>query len=243
MTAAVRAEARKLRSTRSLLAVLVIGLLLAVVGNALLLAVGKPADIGRSLPHYGPLRLGPSNFGLLLVVFGVRVFADETQHRTLAGTLMRTPSRLRVLLAKATVAAAAAAGFCVVTYALVVPSTIVGLRLRDLSMDYDAAATVALLGRVTLAMVLLTTLGVAIGAALRERTAALVAVVVWFALGEDLFGALLDIERFLPGAATQSLVAASASSATSAPVAALLLGGVVLTFATVASFGLRRDIS
>ena len=89
----------------------------------------------------------------------------------------------------------------------------IGLRLRDLSMDYDAAATVALLGRVSLAMVLLTTLGVAIGAALRERTAALVAVVVWFALGEDLLGALLDIERFLPGAATQSLVAASASSA------------------------------
>lgn len=243
MSAAVRAELRKLLRTRSLLAVLVVGVVIAAAGNALLLGVGKPNEIGSTLSHYGPLRFGPSNFGLLLVIFGVRCFADETHHRTLAGTLMRTPSRGRVLFAKAAVAAGAAAAFCVMVYALVIPSTLLGLRLRDLSMDFDLSSTAALLGRLTLTMVLLTTFGVAFGAAVRDRTIALVAVVVWFALGEDLVGALLDIERFLPGAAVKGLVSASATTATSAPLAVLLLVAFLIACAAAAVLSLRRDIA
>jgi ABC-type transport system involved in multi-copper enzyme maturation permease subunit len=243
MSAALRSELRKLRRTRSLLAVLLAGVAIAVIGDVLLLVIGKPADIGSRLSQYGPLRFGPSNFGLLLVVFGIRVFADETHHRTLAGTLMRTPDRRRVLGAKVLVAAASTAAFCAAVYALVVPVTVVGLRVRDLSMVLDAGATAALFGRVTVTMVLLTALGVALGAAIRDRTISLVAVVVWFALGEDLVGALLKIKRFLPGAAAQALVAADPAGATSAPVAAGLLVGFVVVAAGVAVASLRRDIA
>ena len=243
MRAALHAELRKLRSTRSLLAVLVVGVAIAVIGDVLLLVVGKATDLGPALSQYGPLRFGPSNFGLLLVIFGVRVFADETHHRTLAGTLMRTPNRRQVLVAKAVVAAAGAVAFCGAVYVLVVPVTLVGLRFRDHSMVLDVGNTVALFGRVTLAMVLLTTLGVVLGAALRDRTVALVAVVVWFALGEDLVGALLEIERFLPGAATQALVSGAAVGDPSAPMAALLLVAVGAAAAGAAVFSLRRDIA
>lgn len=243
MTPILRAELRKLRYTRSLVAVLVCGIATALVGATLLLIVGEPVDIGGSLSAYGPLRFGPSNFGLLLVLFGVRLLADETHHGTLAGTLMRTPDRRRVLLAKAVVASASALIFCVVVYLLVIPITVVGLRFRDLPMTYDIAATAALLGRVAATMALLAASGVALGAAARNRTIALVAVVAWFALGEDLVGALLGIERFLPGAAAQSLVSASVSSATSALVAALLLVAFLAATAGAAALSLRRDIA
>jgi hypothetical protein len=131
----------------------------------------------------------------------------------------------------------------VVVYVLVVPVAAVGLQVRDLPMVFDLTATAALFGRVLVTMVFLAILGVAVGAAVRDRTIALVAVVLWFALVEDLVGALLDIERFLPGAAAQALVSASAASATSAPLGLLLLFAFAAVTAVAASVSLRRDIA
>lgn len=242
MTAALRAEWLKLRRTRSLLAVPAVGLLVAVVGAGVLLGVGEPAEIGQTLSDYGPLRFGPTNFGLLLVVLGVRLFADETHHRTLAGTLLRTPHRGRVVAAKVVVAAAAAAVFTLAVYLLVLPVTAAGLALRELDLTWDVAATAGLLGRVVVAMVLLTVLGVAVGVLMRSRTVALVAVVLWFALGEDLVAALAKGDRFLPGAAAQSLVSAAPGSGTSAVTAALALAALVVLALLAATATLRRDI-
>jgi ABC-type transport system involved in multi-copper enzyme maturation permease subunit len=238
----MRAELRKLRHTRSLLAVPLAGVVLAVAGTVLLLVVGKPGDIAGTLSAHGPLRFGPTNFGLILVVFGVRVFADETQHRTLAGTFVRVPDRRRVLAAKALLAAATAAVFTIVVYALVIPITVVGLGLRDLHMTYDLPATAALLARVSVAVVLLTTFGVAVGAALRNRTVALVSVLVWFTLAEDVLGGVLRIERFLPSAAFRSLVSADASGPTPAGTAVLLLLVLVAGAACAAAVSTRRDV-
>jgi hypothetical protein len=242
MTPALRAEVRKLRWTRSLLAVLGAGLVIAVLGTVLLMAAGRPAEIPERLSRYGPLRFGPTNFGLLLVVFGVRLFADEVQHRTLAATLVRTPDRRRVLTAKLVVVAAVAAAFTVAVYLVVIPITVVGLRLRHLEMTYDLAATGALLGRVLLASLVLAAIGVAVGAAIRNRTVALVAVLVWFSLAEDLIGPLLHIARFLPSAAMQSLVAAEPGAATSGPLGALILVVCGIAATAAALVTLRRDI-
>jgi ABC-2 type transport system permease protein len=242
MSAVLRAEWRRLRCTRSLVAVLALGLLVAVVGTVLLISVGESEEIGDSLSGYGPLRFGPTNFGLLLMVLGVRLFADETHHRTLAATLLRTPRRGRVVAAKVVVGTTAAAAFCVAVYLVVIPITVVGLRLREHELSYDLARTAGLLGRVVVAMVLLTALGVGLGVLVRSRTVALLVVVLWFALGEDLVGALLGGERFLPGAAVQSLVSAAPGSPTSAATAALVLAGLVAATFVAGGLTLRRDI-
>ena len=242
MTPALRAEWRRFRFTRSLVAVPAVGLLIAVLGTVVLLSVGEPEEVGASLSRYGPLRFGPTSFGLLLMVLGVRVFADETHHRTLSATLLRTPNRARVVVAKAVVAMTTATVFCVVVYLLVIPITAAGIALRGLDFTYDALDTAALLLRVAVSMALLTALGVAVGVLLRSRTVALVAVVLWFALVEDLLASLLKGDRFLPGAAAQSLVSAGPGSATSATSAALVLAGIVASAFVVASVSLRRDI-
>src|SRR4051794_10080935 len=108
MNATLRAELRKLARTRSLLAVPIAGLVIAAVGAVVVVSAGKAAEMPTRLAEYAPLRFGPSNFGLLLAVFGVRLFADEVQHRTLAATLIRTPDRRRVLIAKVLLASGVA---------------------------------------------------------------------------------------------------------------------------------------
>ena len=243
MTHALRSELRKLRHTRSLLAILVVGLAVAVAGTALLVSIGKPDEIARRLSEHGPLRFGPTNFGLLLLVFGMRIFTDEVHHRTIASTYTRTPNRASVLAAKAVVAAGTAALFTIVVNVVVVPITIVGVQLRDLEMTYDLAATAALASRVVGAMVLFTLLGLAVGAALRNRTVALVAGLGWFALAESVVGSLLHVERFLPGTAMQDLVAAETGRASTAPVAAVILGVLVAAAAGAALAVVRHDVA
>lgn len=242
MTNALRSEYRKLIHTRSLLAVLLVGLLIAVVGTCLFLAVGKPDEIAARLSDHGPLRFGPANFGLLFVLFGVRLFTDETQHHTITSTYTRTPDRRQVLAAKTVIASAAAVLFTLMVNVLVIPITAAGLRIRDLEMAYDLGPTAALAGRVTSAMVLFTTLGLFVGAVLRNRTVALVAVLVWFALAETVAGSLLHVERFLPGPVFQDLVTADALHS-SAPLASLILFTIVTATATVAAVAIRRDVA
>lgn len=242
MTNALRSEYRKLVHTRSLLAVLLVGLLIAVAGTCLFLAIGNPNEIAVRLSDHGPLRFGPTNFGLLFVVFGVRLFTDETQHRTITSTYTRTPDRRQVLAAKTVIASATAVLFTLVVNVLVVPITVAGMRIRDLEMTYDLGPTAALAGRVTAAMVLFTTLGLFVGAILSNRTVAIVAVLVWFALAETVAGSLLRIERFLPGPVFQDLVTADARYS-SVPLASLVLIAIVTATGTIAAVAIRRDVA
>ena len=243
MNTSLRAELRKLARTRSLLALPVAGLVIAAIGAVVIVSAGEAAEMPATLSEYVPLRFGPSNYGLLLAVFGVRLFADEVQHHTLAATLIRTPDRRRVLAAKVLIAVAVATAFCAAVYLVVVPITLIGVSMRDLAMTVDGAALAALFGRVVVASVLFTVLGVAVGTAVRNRTVALVAVIVWFALAEDVIGGLLRIKRFLPSSAMESLVSASSTAATTAPVATLLLLAVVAVALLLAIVALRLDVA
>jgi ABC-2 type transport system permease protein len=180
----------------------------------------------------------------LLVVVGIRTFADETQHRTLSSTFTRRPSRQRVAAAKGLVASGIAIGFCLAVDAVTLPIIAIGLAARDLPMTYDLAATGGMLARVALAMVMLSALGVALGAAVRNRTVALVSAIVWFALGEDIVGALLHVGRYLPGAAVQGLVSNTSTPTHPAAVAStLVLVGYLTVAATTAALSLRRDLT
>jgi ABC-2 type transport system permease protein len=243
MTAIVRSEIRQARFTRSLWAVPVAGIVVASIGAVLMVTAGKDADIADQLSQLGPLRFGPTNFGLLLVVLGIRVFADETQHHTLAATLVRTPSRRAVIAAKASVAAAIALLFCVAVDVITIPVTVMGVSSRDLDMTYDIAETTAMLARVGLAMTLLAVLGVFLGAAFRNRTVALIATIVWFALGESLIGALFHLSRYLPGAAVRGVVTAEATPEhLGSSMSALILAAYVLAVGVAALYAARRDI-
>lgn len=239
-----RAEARKLRYTRSLWAVPVIGALVSVVGSGLVISFFKVADLADRLSEHGPLHFGAANTGLILVALAIRIVGDEDHHQTLPATYIATPERVRVLAAKAAVATATTIAFCVAVLGSVLVVTLVGIEVRDLPMTVDAGATAALFARTTLAMSLLALLGVALATAIRNRTVVLVSVLVWLILLEDLFGSLLKIPELLPGAAVHALVSGEggAEALAAAPAAAVLAVFVAAAFA-VSAVTVRRDVA
>ncbi|MEY2399195.1 MAG: type transport system permease protein [Actinomycetota bacterium] len=243
MTAALRSELRKARFTRSLWALPAAGLAVAIIGSLLLVTAGKASEMPTRLSQFGPLRFGPTNFGLLLLVVGVRVFADETQHHTLSSTFIRTPNRQRVTAAKAVVAAGIALLFCVVTDIATIAITAAGLSARNLPMVYDTGASALMLARVLVAMVLLALIGLGVGAGLRNRSVAMVATILWFALGESLVGGLLHITRYLPGPAVSGLVSNTATpDHLAAAASALLLVAYALAAGATAYVAVRHDV-
>jgi len=244
MRTALVAELRKFRFTRSLWALLVAGAALSVVGAALVIGFFKSQDLADHLSAHGPLRFGPTNIGLILLVFAIRVFADETHHHTLASTYIATPQRRRVLVAKATVAACAAVAFCVFVFALVIPITLVGIRARDIPMTIDIAATGGLLLRTTAAMTLTVVIGVALAAVVRNRAFVLVVSLAWLSLGENVAGALLGMPELLPGAAVRALVSGSGGrDALSAAPAGLVLLALATAAMLAALTRLNDDVA
>lgn len=243
MKTTLRSELRKLRHTRSLLAVIGAGVLVSVAAAAVLMTWIDADEIANRLSEHGPLRFGASNLGLILLVFGVRVFGDEVHHRTITPTFLATPDRRTVLLAKTAVAGGVAIATCVVIWAAVLPITAAGVAGRDLAMTWDAAETAALFARVTAAMTLVAMLAVALAAACRNRTAALVGGIVWLALAEDVIGGLLRIREYLPFASVGSLVAGGTSDGLSGAGAAAVLAGWTVLLLLVATASLRRDVS
>jgi hypothetical protein len=240
----VRAELRKLRFTRSLWALPAIAALASVVGSALLIAFLDEREVAARLSEHGPLRFGPTNVGLVLLVFGIRMFADETHHDTLASTYLAVPSRRRVLAAKATVTAAVALSFSIIVFVLVVPITIVGVEARELPMSTDLASTAGLLARTSVAMTMLALLGVVLGAIIRNRAVALVACLAWLALGENLVGSLFKVAKVLPGSAVRALVDGSGSHDLLDPIAAACaLAALTAIGATVAIARLSQDVT
>lgn len=244
MTTTWRAEVRKLRSTRSLWAVPVIGALVSVVGAGLFISFLSVEDLASRLSAHEPLRFGPTNTGLILLVLAIRIAGDEDHHQTLPATYIATPDRLRVLAAKAAVAAAATIAFCVAVLAAVLVISLVGIEVRDLPMTVDLGATGALFARETLAMVLTALLGVALATAIRNRTVALVSVLLWLILFEDLFGSLLKVPELLPGAAVSGLVSDNAGpEALAAGPAAAVLATFVVAALAAAAITVRRDVA
>lgn len=244
MSALLRAELRKLRFTRSLWAVPVAGVVFSVVVSGLVIALFKEEDLAARLSEHGPLRFGPANVGLILLVFGIRMFGDEARHHTLPSTYVATPRRVRVLAAKAVVTGAVPLLFCALVFLLVVPITLVGVAARNLPMTVDVADTAALLARSGAAMALMALLGLALAAAVRNRAVVLVAAVVWIALAEDLVGALIKSRELLPAAAVRALVSGSGGAdALSTLPAALTLTGLVAVAFGIAATSVRRDVS
>lgn len=239
-----RAEVRKLRYSRSLWAIPVVGALVSVVGSGLFISLIKVSEFADRLSEHGPLRFGPTNTGLLLAVLAIRIVGDEDHHGTLPATYIATPSRVRVLAAKAAVAIAATLTFCIVVLGSVLAVTLVGIEVRHVPMVVDTGATAALFARTALAMSLMALVGVALATAIRNRTVVLISVLVWLILIEDLLGSLFKVPELLPGAAARALVTADAGpEALAAAPAAAVLALFAAAALAVAAVTVRRDVA
>ena len=206
MSALVRAELLRLRSSRStwvlfVVAVAFSGLLMALI----LTGAGTVEGAGTGTQQQRDLLLaaGAPATQLLGAVYGVLLVTGELASRTLTASLLVTPDRRRIVLAKIFAGAAAGAGVAAALLALgLVTAASVG-SLADVTL------------RPLLGMVLMGAasgiLGVGIGTCIRNPTAAVAAPLLWFVVVEPLTRSfqLSWLRPWLPGGALAAVSGAA----------------------------------
>lgn len=193
MTALLRAELVKLRTTRTfvVLAGLAAGLSMLLAGLAAGLADENTGDI---VTEVFATDLS-SIFVLILAIVGI---TGEWRHRTITSSLLAEPDRVRFLAAKTLAYAAAGLVLSLLVCAAI---TVVGLTVvlvRGLPAP-DAGDLLTLYARGAGVTMLLGALGVGIGAVVRNQAVAIVGIFVAAFVVEPALAALLpDAGRFGP---------------------------------------------
>jgi len=211
-----------------------------VIGYAL---VDIASDSGDT-PTLAELAVAPSRLlWFLAAVVAVLATAGEFQHRTLAGTLLQEPRRGRVLAAKAAAAAAYGAGLAALGAAAATAAGAVAVRLSgapatagDLVLDVPGSLLLCALWAVA---------AVGLGALVRNGTVALVTLLVWTSVVEQVVPIVTrtqDVQRWLPSQAADAVLGGEEGSGLSPAAGGLLFTGyaAVIVVAGALVF-VRRD--
>lgn len=249
MTAQLRSELLKLRTTRT--TALVLAWMVALVVLVVLLHVLSfpVADLAQRDDQLRIAGLGTTVGALFASLLGALAITGEYRTGTIRPTLLATPRRARVLAAKAAVTALAGLGVGLLAAVLTAAVEVGGLHARGLDVRLTGGDIGQAVGGGALAAALFATIGVGAGAGVRSQVPALVGVCVWLLLIEPIvLGDIPEAGRFLPGAgagaiagATQSALAANLLAP--APGALLLIAyaGAATTLGALAIT--RRDVN
>jgi ABC-2 type transport system permease protein len=244
MTALIRTELLRLRTTRATWGLLAAAVLLIAAGSAAVLTgVGGVGGAPRGSVQLRDDLLSVSGIGLFpVLLLGVVAITGEFHHRTATSTFLVTPDRRRVLAAKAAVAAligpVVALGLLALAYAI---GAVAGAV--DVTLDGRLAEVAA---RSMVVAALWAVLGVAVGTAVRQQTAAVVLPLLWLLVVEQLLPAyhLTGLLPWLPGGATGALAGIPAPGALPFWAALLVLTGYVLALLVPGARAIvRRDIT
>jgi ABC-2 type transport system permease protein len=193
MSALLRAELLKLRTTRTFA---------ALVGSALslsLLVVVLTAILEDGVDEEQVRDLFTADFtSLFILLLGVMGMAGEWRHRTITSSVLAAPDRVRLLAAK-TIAYAMAGALLslIVTVTIMVVGTVILSARGETTADF--ADLLDVLWRNLTVAALLGAFGVGIGALLRNQIAAIIGVLVLaFVLEPTLVALAPDVGRFGP---------------------------------------------
>ena len=199
--------------------------------DSLVLAIGAPSSIVT----------------VIELLLGVLAMTGEYRHQTITTTFLSTPRRRDVVIAKL--------GAQLLTGALIGVSSVLAsaaialpwLRAKGIPADLDDRALSVAAGVVASAA-LYGTLGVSVGALIRNQTAAFAAVLVWLLAIEGAIGQVFHDEEFvrwLPVAAARDVVGGGTTAGSlPASLAALVFCLYVALFAVAATcFTIQRDVS
>jgi ABC-2 type transport system permease protein len=241
--AQTRAELLKLRSTRT-----TIGLVLATAALILLFAlltglVSKTTmltgvDNQRNL-------LGVAGVaGVFAAIAGALLVTGEYRFGTIRPTLLYTPRRSRVILAKLAVGLLCGLVFGAFGEALSLAIGATVLSERGVAFALGGGDLTLLVLGTLAGTALWGAIGVAVGAIVRNQVAAVVGLFAWTLVVENLLiGLVPAVGRYGPVQAAQALGGSSAPHALSAAAGGGVLVGWVATLSVVAlALTARRDI-
>jgi ABC-2 type transport system permease protein len=194
VTALLGSEVLKVRTVRTFLWVTLANAVLVFVA-ALSVTLSSnsitSAEDDRSAAQIAAVSL------LMALIGGIIIFAGEATHGTITQTLLVTPVRERVFVAKIVVA---------LCFGLVLAVIAEALTLIVVSELHVHNARLVLLGTL-IGAPLTGALGVGLGAIFHGQGAAITVSLIWLLVGESIAGFLRDdLEKYTPGRAFGSLV-------------------------------------
>jgi len=236
MKALLHAELLKLRTTRTFVAVVGTAAALSLI----LVALGASLDVGKD-PH---ALFTNNSITYIIVLLGAIGMTGEWRHRTITGSVLAAPDRLRLLAAKAiSYSVAGVVLSLLVTVATMLVGTLILAGRGEETLGAGGLADV--LWRNLAVAALLGPLGVAFGALIRNQ---IVTVVGLIALAAVLEPAVLqvapDVGRFGPLAGAPAAILGSTDPGLLAPGIALaaLIAWTGAVFAAAAVRLRRRDL-
>ena len=242
MSALLRAELLKLRTTRTFVTLVIVTLALSllVVGLSTMLTDGFTEDSVRELFTF-------DFSSLFILLLGVVGMAGEWRHRTITSSVLAAPDRVRLLAAKLiSYAVAGTVLSLIVTTALMVLGTLILSSRGETTLGLADLADV--LWRNLVVAALLGAFGVCIGGLLRNQIVAIVGLLIFaFVLEPTLLALEPEVGRFGPTVgAPNGIIGINPVSEGDllAPGIAfvVMLGWVGLGFAATAAVLRRRDL-
>ncbi|MCU1360808.1 MAG: hypothetical protein JWN99_2097 [Ilumatobacteraceae bacterium] len=249
MNAVLRAELFKQRSTRTVagLAAAMIGLLLLVV---LLHGFGLAADDFATRSKQLSMLFGWAGvFGSLFAgLLGAMSITGEIRYGTIRPTLLMTPRRRDVVIAKIWSSVILGFALGLVAGLVVVAAGTVALSTRGIDVRIGAADyTVIILGSGA-AAAMWGAIGVGIGAVVRSQVPALVGLVVWLLFVENLLvgdiAGVGAVGRYLPGAAGRAISGQRATTLLSPPTGLIVLAAYIIAAGVAGVIAMdRHDVA
>jgi ABC-2 type transport system permease protein len=238
------AELRKMRSTRTnlgLLAGMVLLILLSVLLTGL---VPEKAELATVKNQYGLLSAGTAG-ALFAALIGVMAITSEFRHGTIRPTFVVTPARTRVLGAKvfASLLMGVVFGFAAIGLSFGIGYALLSARGIPLALGTDEVLWLVLGTPVMTAA--WAALGVGVGALVRNQVGAVIGLIVWAMVVENLLRGLVpSIAGYTPVGASAAIVADPADEILSAaPGAALMIAYVLAGLVAGALLLRRRDVT
>ena len=248
MTHAMRAEARKLLTHRSAMALGAVCLVYVVLAFGMAMTASPDArDLTPATMHTG-VRAPATFFAFAMLMVGVLATAGEVRHGTIVPSLLAVPRRGRFVAAKLAVVCAYAAGVAATVSAVGLALATALLRDEGIAATPLAAKPLVTAGAVVAVVVAYAAMGVGLSLLLRDQTAAITAALVWSLVVEGVLPSLLrspGLERWLPMSAARSVLAVAQPDAALLPpagAAALLATIVAVVVGGGAVIFQRRDI-
>jgi ABC-2 type transport system permease protein len=252
VTTALRAESRKLFTTQVWIWLLALALGLALLFSSLFSAFISKDDTTAPIELVLNFAIGFST--LIAAVLGVIGVTGEYRHLTATPTFLSVPKRGTVIASKLVVYLFAGLALGVVTMAAAVVLALIWLNARGFDVDLGAESTLRIIFGGIVAVGIYGILGVGVGALIRNQVAAVVGIVLYLFLVENIISSIPKVQAaypYLPGGATSALTQTADPNAQVSGytlldpwVGGLLLLAYGLVFAFVgARLTVRRDIS
>jgi ABC-2 type transport system permease protein len=247
MTALLRAELIKLRTTRTFVALSAVA-----VGTSLLICVLVSVLSEPTQESVLADVFTADTSGLFIVILAIVGITGEWRHRTITSSLLAAPARLRFLAAKTL--AFAAAGL-VLSLLISITVAIVGMVILS-ARDLPTPELGDLLGQIlrnAASAALLGAFGLALGTLIRNQPVAIVGVLLLSFVVEPTVLALApEVGRFAPFSAltaaiqdipSENIGAGDANLLSPGLAALALLAWIAAAFAPGAALLLRRDLN